>query len=57
MITYILYMRQYELYIGACGHDHLLPVHVRGLRGDRGDLRHLLALLLQVGDLLTSKRP
>mmetsp|Transcript_100146 Transcript_100146/g.251031 ORF Transcript_100146/g.251031 Transcript_100146/m.251031 type:complete len:442 (+) Transcript_100146:99-1424(+) len=37
---------------GAGGDDHLLTVDVRRLRCDRGDLRHLLALLLQVGDLL-----
>mmetsp|Transcript_107680 Transcript_107680/g.314837 ORF Transcript_107680/g.314837 Transcript_107680/m.314837 type:complete len:229 (+) Transcript_107680:412-1098(+) len=32
----------------AGGHDHLLAVHVQRLRGDGRDLRHLLALLLQI---------
>mmetsp|Transcript_63136 Transcript_63136/g.136700 ORF Transcript_63136/g.136700 Transcript_63136/m.136700 type:complete len:725 (-) Transcript_63136:4486-6660(-) len=37
-------------------HDHLLAVHVRRLRRDGGDLRHLLALLLEVRDLLALDR-
>mmetsp|Transcript_8139 Transcript_8139/g.19407 ORF Transcript_8139/g.19407 Transcript_8139/m.19407 type:complete len:378 (-) Transcript_8139:6017-7150(-) len=38
---------------GACCHDHLLTVHVGGLGGNGCDLRHLLALLLKIGDLLS----
>mmetsp|Transcript_97181 Transcript_97181/g.274889 ORF Transcript_97181/g.274889 Transcript_97181/m.274889 type:complete len:239 (-) Transcript_97181:6012-6728(-) len=40
----------------AGGHDHLLAVDVERLRGDGRDLRHLLALLLQVRDLLPLDR-
>mmetsp|Transcript_59082 Transcript_59082/g.126987 ORF Transcript_59082/g.126987 Transcript_59082/m.126987 type:complete len:290 (-) Transcript_59082:3391-4260(-) len=40
----------------ARGHDHLLTMHVGGLGGNCGDLRHLLALLLEIRDLLPLDR-